>query len=265
MKSPSIVYDSIGIGYNTTRCADPYLSERVYQLLNPESGKLYLDIGCGTGNYTIALAKRGISLWGIDPSEKMLNEAKSKNPEVHWQIGSAENIPLQDDLFDGAIATLTIHHWNDLNTSFKELHRVLKSGSRLVIFHSTPKQMNGYWLNHYFPNTISEATDKMASLSTIESALKSAGFKITYTENYFVQDELQDLFLYSCKNKPHLCLDNKIRNGISTFRLTSNQEEVELGLRKLQKDIDNNTFESVKSKFENDLGDYLFILAENSN
>lgn len=265
MKSPSIVYDSIGIGYNTTRCADPYLSERVYQLLNPESGKLYLDIGCGTGNYTIALARRGVSLWGIDPSEKMLNEAKSKNTDVLWQIGSAENLSLQDDYFDGAIATLTIHHWNDLNTSFKEMNRVLKTGSRFLIFHSTPEQMNGYWLNHYFPNTIAEATRKMATLATVDSALKSAGFKITYTENYFVQDDLQDLFLYSCKNKPHLCFDNKIRNGISTFALTSNREEVENGLRKLKADINNNTFKSIKNKFENDFGDYIFILAENSD
>jgi SAM-dependent methyltransferase len=262
MKSQSIVYDSIGIGYNATRCADPYLTERLYRLLNPESGKLYLDIGCGTGNYTIALAKQGVSLWGIDPSEKMLNEAKSKSSEVNWQFGAAENIPIQDNFFDGAIATLTIHHWNDINASFEEMDRVLKPGSRFLIFHSTPEQMNGYWLNHYFPNTMAQATRKMESLTTVDSALKRAGFKINYTENYFVKDDLQDLFLYSCKNKPHLCLDDKIRNGISTFALTSNGEEVEHGLKKLKADIDNNSFDSVKNKFENDHGDYLFILAE---
>lgn len=262
MSVQRIVYDSIGIGYNSTRCADPYLSERLYQLLNPESGKLYLDIGCGTGNYTIALANRGVSLLGIDPSAKMLDEAKSKYTEINWLFGSAENIPLQDELFDGVIATLTIHHWNDLESSIKEINRVLKPESRLVIFTSTPEQMQGYWLNHYFPIMMAEANIKMPSLAKVEKALSTADLKIIETEKYFVRDDLQDLFLYSCKNKPELCFDESIRNGISTFELSSNKEEVETGLKKLKEDIDNNNFKSIQREYENELGDYLFIVAE---
>lgn len=262
MMDKSIMYDSIGIGYNITRCADPYLSERLYQLLKPESGKKYLDIGCGTGNYTIELAKRGIAFWGIDPSAKMLDEAKEKFPGVNWLSGSAENIPLQNEFFDGAIATLTIHHWNNPKTSFKEINRVLKPGCRFVLFSSTPEQMQGYWLNYYFPQMMAEANNKMPSLLLVEEALNAAGFQITETETYFVKDDLQDLFLYSCKNKPELCFDENIRNGISTFALTNNKEEVENGLNKLRYDIDNNNLEAVIRKYENQLGDYIFIVAE---
>ena len=53
-------YDKIGINYNLTRKADNYLTERLYALLNPDKSGIYLDIGCGTGNYTIEFQKKGL-------------------------------------------------------------------------------------------------------------------------------------------------------------------------------------------------------------
>ena len=45
-------YDNIGLNYNETRAGDPYIAERLFENLNPKTSKLYLDIGCDTGNYT---------------------------------------------------------------------------------------------------------------------------------------------------------------------------------------------------------------------
>ena len=45
-------YDKIGIEYNLTRKADKYLTEQLLFHLNPKEHAQYLDIGCGTGNYT---------------------------------------------------------------------------------------------------------------------------------------------------------------------------------------------------------------------
>lgn len=73
------LYDNIGSGYNLTRQADPFLTERLIHHLKPELNQVYLDIGCGTGNYTIAIAQNGFSFWGIDPSEQMLDIARSRN------------------------------------------------------------------------------------------------------------------------------------------------------------------------------------------
>ncbi|MBL4656629.1 MAG: class I SAM-dependent methyltransferase, partial [Flavobacteriales bacterium] len=50
-------YDVIGIDYNLTRKADPYLVSRFLALLNPNPKGQYLDIGCGTGNSTSEFQK----------------------------------------------------------------------------------------------------------------------------------------------------------------------------------------------------------------
>lgn len=252
-------YDKIGKGYNSTRQADPYLASRLYELLQPDRDKVYLDIGCGTGNYTVALANKGLTLHGIEPSGKMLDEAKKRSNKVKWIPGVAEKIPSTDKIFKGIIATLTIHHWKDLEKSFLELNRVLSENGRIVLFTSTPEQMKGYWLNHYFPEMLSNSIVQMPSLTKISNATACAGLEIAEIEKYFIKDDLQDHFLYVGKNRPWLYFNGKIRNGISSFSSIANIDEVKKGLEKLKSDLENNFFESIKQKYNNDFGDYCFI------
>ncbi len=254
-----IIYDTIGANYNNTRTADPFLVSRLLHFLQPAKDNLYLDIGCGTGNYTIALAEKGFNFSGIDPSEKMLKEAALKNQAITWMQGTAEQIPIKDKMFNGAIATLTVHHWKDLQRSCIELYRVLQNNSRLVLFTSGPEQMKAYWLNHYFPKMLAASANKMPSPASVRTAALNAGFEMMNMEKYFVQDELQDLFLYSGKNKPAIYFNENIRAGISSFALLAYREEVEKGLLSLKADLESGAFTAIQKQYENDLGDYLFI------
>jgi len=262
MKASGTVYDQIGSGYNATRQADPYIAERLFQLLGPTGGGVYLDIGCGTGNYTLALADKGIRFYGVEPSNKMLDVARSRSSDITWVEGVAGRLPFKDAHFDGAIATLTIHHWKDLHKGFGELYRVLKSNTRLVIFTATPEQMQGYWLNYYFPAMMESSIRQMPSFETVSDALTTAGFVLAGTEKYNIQDDLQDLFLYAGKNKPELYFDENIRAGISSFSALANAAEVERGLMQLRGDIDSGRFNCIRSKFANSPGDYLFLTAK---
>lgn len=257
-----IKYDQIGTGYNSTRKADPYIAERVLCHLQPKNDKLYLDIGCGTGNYTITLANKGFNFVGVDPSEKMLTEAKSRNPDLNWLKGTAELLPADDKAFDGIIGTLTIHHWTDLKKAFTEINRVLSDNGRLVLFTSTPEQMKGYWLNHYFPKMLHASIVQMPSLTDILEAINQTELEISDIEKYFIKDDLQDYFLYIGKNNPHLYFDEKIRHGISSFSSLANMEEVKQGLSKLRIDIESQGFDEIQNQYANQLGDYLFITIE---
>lgn len=257
-----IKYDNIGEGYNSTRRVDPYLLSRLLYFLKPHSDNLYIDLGCGTGNYTSALASEGLRFIGIDPSERMLNEAKKKSQKVVWLNGSAETIPLEDKSVNGIIATLTIHHWKDLKKAFLEIHRVLKEQGQFVIFTSSPEQMKGYWLNHYFPEMLQDSIVQMPTLNLILKAAENTQLKICNVEKYCVKDDLQDCFLYVGKNKPEYYFNEQIRHGISSFSALANRTEVEKGLSKLKEDMDKQIFEQVQRSYENDLGDYLFIVIE---
>lgn len=264
MQNDPAKYDVIGSGYNTTRHADPYLLSRILFHLQPRPDGSYLDIGCGTGNYTIPLATTGLRFTGIDPSVQMLSAARSKSSGIHWVSGTAEALPFEHHAFDGAIATLTMHHWKDRQHGLRETSRVLKSGSPFVIFTSSPEQMDTYWLNHYFPEVMKRSADNMPSASGIVDALYHAGFEHVITEKYFVKDDLQDLFLQSGKNRPEIYFDEHIRNGISTFASLATNDEIETGLQKLRYDLDHNLFVSVQQRYESDLGDYMFIVAQKS-
>ncbi len=256
------LYNVIGTDYNSTRQADPYIVSRLLHFLKPEPGKTYLDIGCGTGNYTIALADKGIYFIGIEPSEEMLKEARRRCDTITWKRGTAEQIPAADNSFDGVIATLTIHHWKDINRALKEIGRVLNANGRIVFFTADPEQIKAYWLNYYFPLMIRSSIEQMPSLNSINAALKNNHFEIISTEKYFINDDLQDNFLYSGKNKPQLYLNEQIRNGISSFAALANKAEVDKGLSMLQSDIESGRFETIQKEYENELGDYLFITAQ---
>lgn len=256
------IYDNIGTNYNLTRIADEYLSAQLIHHLKPTKSGRYLDIGCGTGNYTNELQKNGFDCMGIDPSELMLEKAKRTNNEIQWKIGSAENTGLPKNAVDGIIGFLTIHHWTDLKKGFLELYKVLKPNGRMVIFTSTPKQMKGYWLNHYFPKMVSDSIVQMPTLKRVKNAMQASGLVHLGTDKYFIKPDLQDKFLYCGKQNPELYFDEQIRQGISSFSALANQKEVAHGLSQLRKDIDSGKILDIISEYENDLGDYLFIIGK---
>jgi ubiquinone/menaquinone biosynthesis C-methylase UbiE len=256
-----IKYDEIGKTYNLTRRADPFITERLAYLSEFRKEGLYLDIGCGSGNYTHELQQLGYNFIGIDPSGEMLEKAKLKNPAIDWRLGSAESLSLNKNSIDGVVATLTIHHWQDLGKGFAELARVLKPGGILVLFTSLPEQMQNYWLRRYFPIMIEASIVQMPSLEQISAAMKAADISIIQSENYFVKSDLQDLFLQSGKNDPELYFQPEVRAGISSFASLANTEEINEGLTRLRKDIDSGKIKQIISNYESDLGDYLFIKA----
>ncbi|WP_103069516.1 class I SAM-dependent methyltransferase [Aquimarina sediminis] len=255
-------YDTIGVNYNLTRKADPYLFSRLQSLLSPSLEETYLDIGCGTGNYTTIFSEKGYQFIGIDPSSEMLEKAASRNNSISWKIGKAENIELPKESVHGIIASLTIHHWSDIFKGFSELNRVLIPNGKIVIFTATPNQMKGYWLNHYFPKMMADSIAQMPPYHQIESTLKANNLYIKTTEKYNILPDLQDLFLYSGKNNPSLYLKPTVRHGISSFSSLANIKEVNQGLATLEKDIVSGKIKDIISTYKNTKGDYLFIVVE---
>lgn len=262
MEIPGVpLYDRIGAGYDATRRPDPYITQRLIYHLNGQAGGNYLDVACGTGNYTLSLAKAGLKMAGIDQSSRMIDTARIKESAVSWYVGSAEALPFPDGAFAGAVCTLAIHHFPALQPAFQEIARVLGQG-RFVLFTSTPDQMRGYWLNEYFPQMMARSAEQMPRLEAILQSLGKVGLRAIYTEPYEVREDLQDLFLYSGKHRPAVYLDPRIRAGSSSFASLADPHEVEHGCRRLAEDIECGRISEVIASYHHEEGDYLFVVAE---
>lgn len=253
-------YDRIGINYNATRRADPYILGRLYHLLAPVPGSCYLDVGCGTGNYTAAMSEKDVNITGVDPSAIMLKEARGRHGAVSWLQAAVEQLPLANNTFAGAMATFTVHHWQDMDKGFAEIARVLIRGGRMVLLTFTPQQEAGYWLNHYFPHMMRQSIQRGNTYQRMLESARKSGFSVQLTEPYFIHDGLCDLFCYAGKNNPELYFDPSVRAGISSFALWP--EETNDGLARLRRDIDSGHFETIRKQYDNELGDYLFVVLQ---
>lgn len=259
------LYNRIGSGYDTTRRPDPFIAGRLRALLSPRPGGRYVDIACGSGNYTLALANAGVPMTGVDISARMIAAARAKPAPAsldHWVQAQVAAMPFAGGAFAGAVCSLAIHHFPDLPAAFAEISRIVDArDGRLVIFTATPGQMRHYWLGRYFPAMLERSISQMPSPESVKRALGEAGFRQVTTENYHVSPTLRDLFLYSGKQRPELYLDAGVRAGISSFSSLGDRGEIEAGLARLAADIESGAIAAIIDAATHSEGDYLFIRA----
>lgn len=254
------LYDLIGSTYARSRRADPAIAQTLAREVSLMPSGAYLDLACGTGNYTVALSGLGGAWSAIDVSEVMLAQARQKSSSIAWARSSADALPFPNAAFDGAICTLAIHHFPGLESPFAEVRRTLDSGS-FVIFTGLAEQMRNYWLCHYFPEMMARSIEKMPSESQIRVALSRSGFKSVTVAPFFVTNDLQDLFLYSGKHRPDLYLDPAVRANISSFANLVPRAELENGLARLAAELQSGAFASIKARYATQVGDYAYIAA----
>ncbi len=102
-------------------------------------GMRVLDVACGTGLVAVEAARilgGAEAITCLDPSEGMLEVARSKLPAT-FVLGRAEAMPLPDGTFDFLTMGYALRHVTSLEETFREYHRVLKPGGRVLILEVT--------------------------------------------------------------------------------------------------------------------------------
>jgi len=111
---------------------------RLTELTRDTASRLALDLGCGAGHAGFAMAKAGAAVTAYDLSPEMLavvkNEAVRRGlTNITTQQGEVEHLPFDDASFDLAVTRFSAHHWSDVPTAIREIHRVLKPTGTLVV------------------------------------------------------------------------------------------------------------------------------------
>ena len=140
------------------------------------AGQRILDVGCGTGRLAAVLAERRARVWGVDPSEEMLQQARlSAGKSVGLRRGRGEELPFKDAWFDRAVLR-TVVHLVDRARALPELARVLVPGGRAVIATFAPEHFESYWLNAFFPEVLEIDRARFPTSHELVDELGAAGF-----------------------------------------------------------------------------------------
>ena len=95
-----------------------------------EPGMRAVDVGCGPGALTAALAGRlgTESVCAADPSEPFVEACRARLPGVEVVVASAEELPFADGAFDGALSQLALNFMGDAEAGVREMARVTRPG-----------------------------------------------------------------------------------------------------------------------------------------
>lgn len=98
-------------------------------------GLSVLDLGCGFGSFARKARTLGAaSILGIDISENMLTEARSRtsDTQIEYRRAGIEDLALQEQAFDLVVSSLMLHYVKDYESALQKIAGYLKPGGRLV-------------------------------------------------------------------------------------------------------------------------------------
>ncbi|WP_108459521.1 class I SAM-dependent methyltransferase [Devosia naphthalenivorans] len=106
--------------------------------VRPAAGKLWIDVGCGSGAFSQLIAERcaPASILGIDPSESQLDFARTRGlgEIIRFEVGDAMALPLDDHSVDISVAALVVHFMPDPTKGIAEMKRVTSPGGTVAAY-----------------------------------------------------------------------------------------------------------------------------------
>jgi SAM-dependent methyltransferase len=146
----------------------------------PGATKKILDIGCGTGRFSIPLscAFEEFTVIGADSSHKMLEQAQQKpnSDRVVWSIQEVRNQTFEDASFDLVFVSDLLHHLDNPLDGIRECHRVLRPGGWLLCKYGAMENIVNDPEHTFFPETVPIDAARTPTQQQLGNWMSQAGF-----------------------------------------------------------------------------------------
>jgi demethylmenaquinone methyltransferase/2-methoxy-6-polyprenyl-1,4-benzoquinol methylase len=180
--------------------------------MNPYKNKKLLDVACGTGDIGklyLEATNNSENIFCVDPNEGMINRGKKKLEKyknIEWLIGSAENLPIDNDSCDYYTISFGLRNTKNLDKALSEAYRVLKPGGRYLCLEFSKIQNSNL-------NIIYKNYSKLIPLigKAIIGEKQPYEYLIKSIEEFVNQDQLINLMK---KNKLKNCTYRNLSGGI---------------------------------------------------
>ena len=203
----TVDYDStdISIGYDLGRDHGPEVLRLwmnfVASCFKNQRLNTILDLGCGTGRFSESLAAHfDAEVVGIDPSKKMLEQARKKlrDRRVRYELGCGEAIPLPNDSVELIFMSMSFHHFDDQKLAARECRRVLRDGGIALLRTGTRERIPFYPYLEFFPESHAIMEACLPTGAFVREVFESAGFT-TINSDIVIQTIAPDYATYAEK------------------------------------------------------------------
>lgn len=195
-------YGEIGKVYRGFRNPDPRIARAIADVLG--DAETVVNVGAGAGSYEPA--DRAVT--AVEPSASMRALRPAGRPAVD---ATAEDLPFDDDSFDAAMATFTVHQWPDLARGLSELRRV--TTGPVAILTCDPDLVRGFWLYEYAPEVLDTEARRYPSITELAEGLGGEAETIPVP----IPKDCADGFNEAYFGRPELLLDPAARQACSAW------------------------------------------------
>ena len=211
-------YDALAAAYARNRRIQPGVLRLLIETGKIGPASAVLEVGCGTGNYSIALREAtGCSVTGVEPSAEMLAVAQARRSATEFRQGRAEALPVTDASCDLIFSVDVIHHVSDRAAFFREAARILHPGGRLCTVTDSPEDIRRRRpLSSHFPESVAIELARYPSVEVLRAEMAAAGFGSIWTETTELSYPLTDMQSYRERaySALHLIPDDAFQRGV---------------------------------------------------
>jgi ubiquinone/menaquinone biosynthesis C-methylase UbiE len=178
--------------------ADQALAQRIIEALGEDAKGTVLDVACGPGVLSAAVAEFAREVVGFDLTPLMLEKAALRcaaagHDNVSFREGNAAEMPFANAAFDAAVTRLSVHHFDQPARVFSEIFRVLRPGGGFVVADVVSSEVVA---EAELQNAIEILRDpshtRMVPAVELASLVEGAGFTIEARTNWAKPREFEE-------------------------------------------------------------------------